>query len=144
MTTFLQQFEPDEAGLRLLLRFYLVNGQEEYARVAAGFLGDHAVQRARDTNGEISAANWVRATLLYRMSGDNEQTLSCAATAAKTSPNSIRVRRTYATELIRQQQWGLAIPELRWCLNRRPTDERIRRMLAIATRTANVPGSPSR
>ena len=140
VTAFLQQFTPDEAGLRSLLRFYMTNNQEADASVAAGFLGDYTAQRAQKADGAAAASYWVKATLLYRMSGDTAQTLLCAATAATASPNSVRVRRTYATELFQQKLWEKAVPELRWCINRNPADRQVKRMLATATRIAHRDG----
>jgi tetratricopeptide (TPR) repeat protein len=144
VTAFLQQFEPDELGLRQLLRFYTARGQQENVRVVAGFLADYMAQRAQSADGGTAANYWVRATLLYRMTGDANQTIACAAVAAKAAPTSLRIRRLYATELFRDKQWSLAIPELRWCLNRQPTDKEVKRMLSVAARTSQLPNSTSR
>ena len=143
-TAFLQQFSPDEQGLRALLRFYTRHDQPDNARVVAAFLGDHMVERAQSAEGEVAANYWVRATLLYRLTGDSKQSLKCAETAARAAPNSLRTRRMYAVELFRNQKWSQAVPELRWCYNRRPTDKHVKQMLATAARTSQMQKTTSR
>lgn len=134
VTFMLQQFEPDEAGIRALLRFYRFKGMDEQARVVAGLLVQQVVAKAAKTSGREARQYWSETVALYRFLGDEENTLAAARQMIRAIPQLVSSHEALVTELLRQEKWDEAITELRWCLKRRPHDPQLERRYKYASR----------
>ena len=88
-----------------------------------------AQTEAQGQAGEEAAKTWMEARRLYRLLGDPDHELVCAQNAFRCDPGDYRVRHVLASCLVEQEQFAAAEQHLNWCLQRRPTDQKLQKMV---------------
>jgi tetratricopeptide (TPR) repeat protein len=126
---FLDVFQPDLNGLRLLDRRYqqlaspeqMVPLRVAYAQAVEAEVGDLEGQRA--------AALWLEAMGLYRRLDMPQRRLQCGRNALRHAPNDFRARHNLALCLVDLGQFAEAKEHLEWCLKRKPDDPLLNRTM---------------
>jgi tetratricopeptide (TPR) repeat protein len=131
---FMQHFELDLEGMKLLRAHYRRLGNEEQAK-KIGLRYVATLQQEIDTmDAEQAAAAWLEAQIVYQSLGNEEQARRCAGKALEISPNDYNLRRRLADLLLEQQRFAEAAEQLRWCLRRYPESGSLQQKLERATR----------
>ncbi len=119
---FLDTFQPDLCGLRLLVRRYgELAPPEQMVPLRLAYAS--AVETEADrSKGPQAATLWLEAMAEYRKLKMPERRLQCGRNASRHDPNSLRVRQALAFCLADLEQFAEAREHLEWCLKRRPKD----------------------
>ena len=100
----------------------------EFARVC-----QHYVRAAEAERQDLSAKNavktWLKLRRSYYLLGNLDAAVECARRAMKYDPNHQRTRHALATCLAEQGNYAEAEQHLRWCLDRRPGNKMLLRMI---------------
>jgi len=124
----LENFHPDLEALRILAAAYARLGQAdalaEVCQSAAQLLANGAV----DIEPKKAAWVWLEIGEMYERLNEAERSVACAENAFRCDPNNEAVRYVLAKRLVRQAQYDRAEQHLRWCLQRRPNDQRLSRL----------------
>jgi len=125
---FIETFQPDLEGLRLLERRYrkvVQAGQMTPDQMAPLRLAyaQAAGKAARHAEAQEAAALWLEAMAQYGKLEDPARRLECGRNALRCDPNSSEVRERLAHCLVELGQFAEAKEHLSWCLRRKPHDE---------------------
>lgn len=132
----IENFQPDlEALERLKDRFAEFQDlrQDDY-RLILSHYAKAAAGRAGELKSVEAIYHWLYARGAYDELGDTEAAYGCLQEAYKIDPNAYLVRYAVGKWLYQQKRFGEAVEYLTWCSNRKPRDERLRRMTEIAVR----------
>jgi len=122
ITFFLETFEPDLQGLKLLeQRYRRVAGPEQLAPLRRAYV-EAVVAKADGGDGPDGAELWLEAMRLYQQLGDPARRLECGRNALRCDPNAFRVHQSLTHCLADVEQFAEAKEHLEWCLRRDPTD----------------------
>jgi tetratricopeptide (TPR) repeat protein len=131
---FLEKFEPDLEGLRLLERRYRRIAQPEQM-VALREACVRAVEaEARAAEGRREAELWLEAMLLYHRLGRPARRLECGRNALRLDPDDFRVHQSLAFCLADLERFDEAKEHLEWCLRREPHDQRLHKKMSEVMR----------
>jgi len=122
---FIDNFNMDREGTRLLYQYYQQTGALDESQVAAALFASKTVESAAKISGPPAADLWTTAHSLYLFLGDPLQALEAAEQAVTQSPNDWELRRNWALRLVDTQRYDQAIAQLKWCMKRRPDDQSI-------------------
>ena len=126
---FIQHFEPDQAGLESLFRYYRNDNASDQARVVAPFVIRNLEQKAEALSGVPAAKMYHQCWDIYKYLGESDLALQYVHKASKSAPNWYEGRLSLADELLAQNRFEDALEEYRWCSRRRPFDGKIKRKL---------------
>ncbi|HUT91370.1 MAG TPA: O-antigen ligase family protein [Thermoguttaceae bacterium] len=122
---FLETFQPDLEGLRLLERRYRqIAGPEQMVALRRAYV--EAVEvKGGSCDGPEGADLWLEAMLLYQRLDDPARRLQCGRNALECDPNAFQAHQSLADCLADLDQFAEAKEHLEWCLRRDPADERL-------------------
>lgn len=144
---FLETFEPDLEGLRLLeQRYRRIAAPEQLAPLRQAYV-EAVVAKGDGCDGPEGADLWLEAMLLYQQLGDPARRLQCGRNALECDPNAFRVHESLAHCLADLGQLGEAKQHLEWCLRRDSANRRLlkrreeiaRKEILDRRRTGSVP-----
>ena len=131
---FIQQFEPDTAGLGALYYFYLRQNLPDQARqVGAGYvtaLEDAAGKAA----GPAAASLWGQAADVRNFLGQRAAAVASARRAVALGPDDFNQHKSLAILLLAAGDYAEAVRELKWCVSRVPDDQNLQSLLQTASR----------
>lgn len=125
----MSHFRPDLEGTRMLLRQYQQLGRGDQARqvgIAYAAMLEHQAAQQRSMR---AVHLWQQAQAVHRQLGQNDQATACIEKAVAQAPNDFNLRYGLALSLYEQRQYGEAVEHLTWCLRRKPSDIKLRRLL---------------
>jgi len=131
---FVEQFEPDLAGLGSLFSFYRRQERKEEARYVGHLYVRELAENSKDETASEAARQWHRAFAVHRYLNEGPEALQCIRRAVRLAPNEYVMRRGLATSLYGQQLYDEAVEHLQWCLHRNPDDTSLRKIIKIASR----------
>ncbi|MEM7315838.1 MAG: hypothetical protein AAF497_22110, partial [Planctomycetota bacterium] len=123
---FIQHFEPDQAGLESMFRFYRTNQLSQPAAIVAPYVTRNLEQQAANLSGVPAARLYHRCWDIYRYVGASDLALKSVRSASKAAPNWYDGRLSLADELLAQGGHEEALEQYQWCSRRRPFDGKIK------------------
>ena len=135
---FLEHFELDLDAMAKLYTHYRITGQNLEAKLVAARYVKALSQAAAAKRGADAAELWRRAFDAATFLGDIELSLDCIHQAVHCRPDSFQLRRDYALQLARNENFADATKELKWCLRRRPDDTIVREQLVFSLKKSLV------
>jgi tetratricopeptide (TPR) repeat protein len=131
---FLSTFRPDWRTLRHIWSRYRELGQSQDIQTVLAYT-THATQReTQGVRGYQPARLWFFQSTVFAEVGDNNRALACLEKAHECDPNLFFVRRALGESLRMSGRLAEAELHLRWCLARRPADERLKNALLVVTK----------
>ncbi len=134
VAVFLEQFEPDLSGQRELYAFYRRRQLTPQLLELAVEYGRALVADAEQQTGSAAALRWSQAASVYQTLEDPERFVACAEQAVHHAPDDFARRRALARAYQSNQQYELAIRQLKWCLSRQPGDRQLEQELHAVNR----------
>ena len=134
---FLENFNPDAIGLRMLFDHYERSGPRDQAETIGRIYVRKVEQQASLETGTRAARFWIDAHRIYRFLGDTARATKCVKAAVEAAPRDYHVRRLLAIRLCEQKCFAEAVEPLKWCLHRNPRDKALRKYLSRARREAS-------
>jgi len=125
ITFFLETFQPDLEGLRLLEQRYRPIADPEQMVPLRRTYAEAVVAKGSRCDGPEGAELWLEAMLLYQQLDDPVRRLQCGRNALECDPNAFRVHQSLAHCLADIEQFAEAKKHLEWCLRRDPTDRHL-------------------
>jgi O-antigen ligase/tetratricopeptide (TPR) repeat protein len=125
---FLEYFEPDLEGLRLLYDRYRGLGRTDQSLQLAPPLA-RAAEAVAARRGPDAARHWFEAHGLYALVQDHASALRCGREALDAGPGDYRIRYEVGRYLYQQQRYSEAEPHLVWCSRRKTPDPVLTEML---------------
>lgn len=144
---FLDTFDPDLRGLRLLERRYREIAQPEQTAPLVYACARAAEAVAEDAKAQEAAVLWLEAMAQYGKLKIPAERLRCGRNALRSDPNSYRVREKLALCLADLGQFAEAQEHLDWCLRRRPDSKSLRKVKEVVAqqiRSQDRTASPGR
>ena len=127
---FIETFQPELTGLRLLERRYGEIARPEQMVPLRLACAQAVEAEAESLNGQRRAAVlWLEAMALYSKLDAPARRLQCGRNALRCDPNSCRVRKMLAYCLADLGEFAEAKEHLDWCLKRKPDDRSLRHKL---------------
>lgn len=127
-----ETFEPDLTALRSLYFRYRQLGAANEMTAVAVRLSDALILKAQHDNSSEASALWLEALELNLRTGHHKHIQLCAAKALASAPNELSTRRAVGEAMLALRQFEEAERHLRWCVQQKPGDERLRDMLRAA------------
>ena len=129
---FLKTFQPNLATLKRMAAHYRQLDRPDELRLLWRHYARRTEQVARDLQGNEAAGLWVEAAGAHRAIDDLPQCIRCLRRAVRCDCLHYGARRALGIYLCDSKEYAEARQHLRWCLQRRPQDEQIRRKLEAA------------
>lgn len=124
---YLTDFDPDWKLLNGVYRIYQEKGGSEADLRAIGYYARQFAEQpivdqrtTRQCAGALSLAS-----LIHRQLGEPAEAICCAEQAVELSPTSVSTRYALAAAYISAEQFDAALSHVRWCLARRPTNQKL-------------------
>ncbi len=128
----IENFQPDwDTLVRLEQRYRNLNRPNDYQTILRQY-AKVAVQKARQTDTKNPISFWFYAAAAFNKLGQTDFVWKCLRSAMKTDYHSFQTRYEWALWNYKQKKYAESIKHFSWCLNRRPKDEKIQRLLSDA------------
>jgi len=126
---FVEQFEPDLAGLRRVAAHYAKLGRKDELPEIRSRLAQALVAAAQSSTGREAAGLWREAGGVYHTMDAEEYHIRCLQQAVVHDPSWFDVRLQLAKILLEDEQWADAERELLACRRQRPYDQSVQGLL---------------
>lgn len=126
---FVEQFEPDLAGLRRVAAHYAKLGRKDELPEIRSRLAQALVAAAQSSKGREAAGLWREAGGVYHTMDAEEYHIRCLQQAVVHDPSWFDVRLQLAKILLEDEQWADAEKELLACRRQRPYDQSVQGLL---------------
>ena len=131
---FLENFDPPLSGLRLMHGTYTALGQTDKIEQLLPAYIAALEEKARVEEGDEATRYWLEAYKLYRQLGRLEGMLASAGNAVTVTPHHFQARYAMGVAHCEAGQYAEAEPHLKWCIQRKPNDSRLRQVYEEAVR----------
>lgn len=129
---FLESFEPDIQGARILYAHYRQSESQEPMTVSGRYLVDLLVAEIEDVDALHASEMWYEIHVICDRMGQTNAALDAAERAVLLRPSYLPLRRAFAYFLCREGRHGQAVDHIKWCLRRKPHDEQLLALLGEA------------
>ncbi len=124
--------QPDVPTLRWIRWQYHKLGRKDELSVFDERLAAASQAQARTSQGESACGYWLEAAKAYRRLQRSAESLRCLRRAVESDFSQCAARYELGTLLLELREFDEAEKHLRWCLQRKPRDEEVRRQLEAA------------
>lgn len=121
---FVQTFQPNAEVLHILLISAQAQARPEQLFWLRGHYAERAAETARASGGKAAVRWWNEARQNYAAIGDMVPALQCAENAVAADPQDFEARLVLGEILLAENRPQEAERHLRWCVERRPGDQR--------------------
>jgi len=130
----LAEFRPDPGVVRLMEPRYRKVGDDLQYRAILEYHRQLADEMLPTMTGETASQLCLELFDVQRQLGDSTAACRALERGIELAPNDFAMRSALGSYLAEREQYAEAEPHLRWCVERRPNDDQIKSLLAIAVK----------
>ncbi len=131
---FLEQFEPDWQGLKVVVAAFQSAGRDDELPLLRDEYAAASLEQARQLTGSPSEFAWLEALRMYQEAGQPHQVIAAAERALEDHPQCLAIHKLLGKVLLEVEDYAAAAREWEWVTLHAPDDAVSKRIAAFALR----------